>query len=167
YVHIERYYRSPPNVSVYVPNGVDAHWTVFGHRFLQTHGDALGVKGGDGIIGALGPIARGAVKVGSQQRAAGRDFDTLMIGHYHTYIPRGDATPVMCNGSLIGPNEYSHTILRVPGSRPSQSLAFIHPKHGFTAQWPMYLDEKRMAKKSAPWATWEPRVGTPWDVQDA
>lgn len=165
YTHIEQYYRTNPNVSVHVPNGVDAHFSIFGHRFLQTHGDALGVKGGDGIIGALGPIARGAVKIGTQQRAAGKDFDTLVMGHYHVYIPRGDAAPVMANGSLIGANEYSQLILRVPGGRPSQSLAFIHPKHGFTAQWPMYLDEKRMAKSSEPWVVWGKRGPTPWETE--
>jgi hypothetical protein len=166
FTHIEQYFRNDPAVSVHVPNSPDAFFTIFGHRFMQTHGDALGVKGGDGIIGALGPIARGAIKVGSQQRAAGRDFDTLLIGHYHVYIPRGEATRVLANGSLIGPNEYSHTILRVPATRPTQALAFIHHKHGFTAQWPMYLDEKRTAKSSDPWITWGPRTNTPWEVND-
>ncbi len=166
YTHLEQYYRGNPKVDVHVPNGVDAHYSIFGHRIMQTHGDTLGVKGGDGIIGALGPIARGAVKVGGQQRAAGKDFDTLVIGHYHTYIPRGDATPVMANGSLIGPNEYSQLILRVPGSRPSQSLAFIHHKHGFTAQWPMYLDEKRVTKANEPWVTWDGAKETPWNVKE-
>lgn len=165
FTHLEQYYRSNPNISVHVPNGIDAHFSIFGHRFLQTHGDAIGTRGGDGIIGAIGPIARGAVKVGTQQRAAGKDFDTLIIGHYHIYIPRGDATPVMCNGCLIGPNEYSQLILRVPGARPSQSLAFIHAKHGITCQWPMYLD-KPSVKVGEPWVTWEKRSGTPWEVSE-
>ncbi len=159
YQHLERYFRNDPRVSVHVPNDVDGHYTTFGHRLMVTHGDALGVKGGDGIIGALGPIARGAVKVGTQARRAGTDFDTLVIGHYHVHIPRGDAIPVLANGCLIGFNEYAHTILRVPVSRPSQSLAFIHPKHGFTAQWPMYLDGKRMAKSTEPWVTWDKNLG--------
>lgn len=166
FTHIEQYFRSSPKVDVHVPNGVDAHFQVFGHRFMQTHGDRLGVKGGDGIIGAIGPITRGAIKVGAQQRACGRDFDTLMIGHYHIYIPRGDATAVMCNGCLIGPNEYSQLLLRVPGVRPSQSLAFVHHRHGFTAQWAMYVDEKRMGKANDPWVTWSPREGTPWEVRE-
>lgn len=168
FVHIEQHFRRSEKyrnrVSVHVPNEIDAHWSVFGHRFLQTHGDALGVKGGDGIIGVLGPIARGAVKVGTQMRARGKDFDTLMIGHYHTYFPRGDATPVMGNGCLIGANEYSDKILRVPASRPSQSLAFVHHKHGFTAQWPMYLDERKMATINTKWAAWE--QARPWQETD-
>lgn len=154
YCNIEKYFRNDPRVSVYVPNEVDAHFTVFGHRFMATHGDTLGVKGGDGLIGALGPIARGAMKIGAQQRQAGKDFDTLVIGHYHIYIPRGDATPVLVSPSLMGHNMYAHLQLRVRASRPSQSLAFVHHKHGFTAQWPMYLDKKRQASKNSPWFTW-------------
>jgi hypothetical protein len=60
YCHIERYFKNDDRVHVYVPNEVDAHFAIYGHRFMLTHGDTLGVKGGDGIIGALGPIARGA-----------------------------------------------------------------------------------------------------------
>jgi hypothetical protein len=37
----------------------DVHYRVYGVRFLLNHGDMLGVKGGDGIIGAIGPIMRG------------------------------------------------------------------------------------------------------------
>ena len=154
YCHIEQYFRNDPDVSVFVPNEVDAFFSIFGHRVMATHGDTLGVKGGDGLIGALGPIARGAMKIGAQQRQIGRDFDTLAIGHYHFYMPRGDGTPVLLSPSLMGHNTYAHLQLRVKASRPAQALAFIHPKHGFTAQWCMYVDEKRLHKKSEPWFVW-------------
>ena len=154
YCHIEQYFRNDPDVSVYVPNEVDAHFSIFGHRIMATHGDTLGVKGGDGLIGALGPIARGAMKIGAQQRQVGRDFDTLLIGHYHFFMPRGDATPVLMSSALMGYNTYAHLQLRVRASRPSQALSFIHHKHGFTAQWPMYLDKKVLAPKREPWFVW-------------
>ena len=31
--------------------------------FLLTHGDSMGARGGDGIIGAIGPIIRGEKRV--------------------------------------------------------------------------------------------------------
>lgn len=155
YCHVERYFRNNPKVQVYVPNEVDAHFSIYGHKFMLTHGDTLGVKGGDGIIGSLGPIARGAVKVGRSEAMCKRDFDTLLIGHYHTYIPRGDAVPVLANGSLIGYNEYSRLCLRASPARPSQALAFIHPTRGFTAQWPIYLDAKERKTEREPWCAWE------------
>jgi YNFM family putative membrane transporter len=37
------------------------HYRVYGLRFLLNHGDMLGVKGGDGIIGAIGPMQLGFV----------------------------------------------------------------------------------------------------------
>jgi predicted phosphodiesterase len=156
YQHLEVYFRNDPRVTIHVPNEVDAHFAIYGHRFMLTHGDTLGVKGGDGIIGALGPIARGAIKVGRSEAQCGRDFDTLLIGHYHTYIPRGDAVPVLANGSLIGYNEYARLLLRAGPTRPTQALAFIHPKRGITAQWPIYLDgDERRKPGSTAWCAWD------------
>ena len=154
YCHIEQYFRDDPDVSVYVPNEVDAFFSIFGHKFMLTHGDLLGVKGGDGLIGALGPIARGTMKIGAQQRQIGRDFDTLVIGHYHFFLPRGDATPVLVNPALIGHNTYAHLQLRVRANDPAQALTFVHPKWGFTAQWKMILDGRRKIIKPEPWFVW-------------
>jgi predicted phosphodiesterase len=154
YCHIEQYFRDDPDVAVYVPNEVDAFFSIFGHKFMLTHGDMLGVKGGDGLIGALGPIARGTMKIGAQQRQIGRDFDTLLIGHYHFHLPRGDATPVLVNPALIGHNTYAHLQLRVRANDPAQALTFIHPKWGFTAQWKMILDGRRKVKSNDPWFVW-------------
>jgi predicted phosphodiesterase len=154
YCHIEQYFRNDPDVSVYVPNEVDAFFSIYGHKFMLTHGDTLGVKGGDGLIGALGPIARGTMKIGAQQRRIGHDFDTLIIGHYHFYLPRGDASPVLVNPALIGHNTYAHLQLRVAPNDPAQALTFIHPKWGFTAQWKMILDGRRKIIKPEPWFVW-------------
>ncbi len=153
YCQLERHFLRDQRVQFLIPGETDAHFSVLGHRFLLTHGDALGVKGGDGIIGALGPITRGTIKVGRSESQIGRDFDTLLMGHWHTFIPRGDASAALVNGSLKGYDEYARLFLRVPYSRPSQSLWFIHEKHGFTAQWPIYLDELR-TNKGGDWVTW-------------
>jgi predicted phosphodiesterase len=146
YHQLKMYFRADPRFEFFIPDEVDASFTVLGHRFLLTHGDNLGVQGGDGIIGAIGPIARGAFKLGRQMRQAKRDFDTLLIGHYHTYMPRGDAIPVVANGSLIGFNEYANLKLRAPNSRPLQALFMIHPKRGFTCSWPVYLEDEPTEK---------------------
>lgn len=162
YQHLEQWFSKDPRVTIHVPNEVDAHFAIYGHRFMLTHGDTLGVKGGDGIIGALGPIARGAIKVGRSEAQCGRDFDTLLIGHYHTYIPRGDAVPVLANGSLIGYNEYARLLLRAGPTRPTQALAFIHPKRGITAQWPIYLDgDERRKPGSTAWCAWDTNTPKP------
>jgi hypothetical protein len=157
YQQLERHFAKDKRFRFFVPNETDAYFTVLGHRFLLTHGDTLGVKGGDGIIGALGPIARGAFKVGRSEAQIGRDFDTLLMGHYHIYMPRGDAVPVIVNGSLIGYNEYARLALRAPYSRPSQALWFVHQDHGITAQWQIYLDEKHNSNEGSTWVQWQQR----------
>ncbi len=146
YCQLERHFRNDKRFQFAVPGETDVHFPVLGHRFLLTHGDTLGVRGGDGIIGALGPIARGSFKVGRSEAQIGRDFDTMIIGHWHTYIPRGEAVPVIVNGTLKGYDEYARLYLRVPYSRPSQALWFVDAKHGITAQWQIFLDERRVSR---------------------
>lgn len=154
YCQLESWFKGDKRVQFYIPEGTDAYFKVLGHRILLTHGDSLGVKGGDGIIGAIGPIARGAVKVGRSEAQVGRDFDTLVMGHWHTYWPRGECAPVVVNGALKGYDEYARLMLRVPYSRPSQALFFVHAKQGITAQWQVYLEERKGAADSA-WITWK------------
>lgn len=159
YCQLERHFKNDPRIQFLIPSEADAHFSVFGHRLMLTHGDALGVKGGDGIIGSLGPIARGTLKVGRSEAQVGRDFDTLIIGHWHSYIPRGEAVPVIVNGALKGYDEYARLYLRARFSRASQALFFVHPKYGITAQWQIYLQEnaKTDAARGATWVSWETR----------
>lgn len=157
YCQLERTFRGDKRFLFQVPGETDAYFTVAGHRFLLTHGDCLGVKGGDGIIGAIGPIARGAVKVGRSEAQIGRDFDTLLMGHWHTYIPRGDASPVIVNGSLKGYDEYARLLLRVPFSLPTQALWFVHPERGITAQWGIKLEKARAVVKAEEWVSFNRR----------
>lgn len=159
YCQLESHFKrtNDSRIQFHIPGEADAYFTVLGHRFALTHGDRLAVKGGDGIIGTIGPIVRGTKKLLLSEAENGRPIDTVIICHYHTYIPRGDAVPGIVNGSLIGYNEYARNMLRVAPARPSQALWFMHEKHGFTAQWPVYLDTRRKSADSADWVKWEKR----------
>lgn len=139
YKSLQRQFADDPRFHFYVPEETDFYFSVYGHRFLLTHGDSLGVKGGDGIIGALGPITRGTIKVASSERQIGRDFDTIIMGHWHTYIPRSEAVAAIVNGTLKGYDEYARLFLRARFSKPSQALWLVSPKHGVAAQWPVYV----------------------------
>lgn len=140
YHSVARKLESDPRFVFHLPDDTDILLDVYGHKFLLTHGDSLGVKGGDGIIGPLGPIARGAVKLRNSLSAIGRGFDTLVIGHWHQYTPRGDALGVIVNGTLKGYDEYARLFLRARPARPSQALWLVHPKNGIAAQWPVWCD---------------------------
>lgn len=139
YKSLERHFSTDPRFHFFVPEETDFFFSVYGHRFLLTHGDSLGVKGGDGIIGALGPIARGTIKTATSERQIGRDFDTLIIGHWHQYIPRSEAVAVIVNGTFKGYDEYARLTLRARYAKPSQALWLVSPKHGIAAQWPVYF----------------------------
>src|SRR5262249_43643226 len=116
-----------------------------------THGDLLGVKGGDGIIGALGPIMRGALKTSRSEAQIDREFDTLVIGHWHQYLT---LPGLIVNNSLKGYDEFARLALRAPYSRPSQALWFSHPEHGITAHWQVYLDKQRLATDNTKLVSW-------------
>jgi len=146
YCNLERHFRASKHIQFMIPPESDAFFQVYGHRYLLTHGDSLGVKGGDGIIGAIGPIMRGSMKVHRSEAQIGRDFDTLLCCHWHQYLT---LPGLIVNNSFKGYDEYARLALRAPYSRPSQALWFDHPEHGITATWPVYLEPLRTAARSA------------------
>ena len=136
----------------HIPASNEAHFQVYGHRFLLLHGHDLGVRGGDGIIGSIGPITRGKLKVGAQARAMGKDFDTLIIGHWHQYIQlRG----LIVNGTLKGFDGFANSGLRAAPEPAQQALWFLHPKYGITARWPIFLQAERTAGRARKVLSWE------------
>lgn len=110
---------------------------VAGTRYLLMHGHQLGVKGGDGIIGALGPITRGATKVGRAARSVGRDFDVLVIGHYHTtlWLPG-----IIVGPTLKGYDEYAR-VSRFSYEPAAQLMWFSHPKWGPNSPLRVFLQD--------------------------
>ena len=122
--------------SFLVPNGFDAFYRVFDHRILLTHGDRIGSKGGDGFIGAIGPILRGAHKLRLSYAARGREIDTLMMGHWHHGIA---LSGLRVNPTLKGYDEWSMA-MRFQPEHPAQDLFFIHPTRGVTCSWPIQLE---------------------------
>lgn len=157
YQNLRQHFAKDKRFTFFIPDEPDAFFNIYGHRFMLTHGDALGTKGGDGMIGALGPIARGNIKIGQAERHIGRDFDTLVIGHWHSLQPAGAMLPVIVNGCLCGSDEYARLQLRVPYSRPQQALWFVHPKYGITAQWAVFLEGKKKFAAAEEWIQWNDR----------
>lgn len=152
YCLIEKHFvdTNDSRVRFLIPESGEALYRVYGHRYLGVHGDDLGVKGGDGIIGAIGPIMRGEIKVRHSSAQIDRDYDTLLMGHWHQslWLPRA-----IVNNTLKGYDEYARRMLRAPASAPSQSLWFTHPKHGITARWDVGLLD-RPASPAAGWVSW-------------
>lgn len=150
YCNLARDFRRNKSVTFQIPEETDARFNIYGHRYLLSHGDMLGVKGGDGIIGALGPIRRGEIKVRNAESQINRDFDTLILGHWHQYIP---LPGLIVNPTLKGFDEFARSILRAPYARAAQALWFTHPEHGVTAHWQVYLEglERAQEQKVLEW----------------
>ncbi len=121
-------------------------YQVYGLRFLAMHGDMLGVKGGDGIIGSIGPIVRGDIKVRGYAAGIGGQYDILLLGHWHRelWLPN-----VFVSNTLKGYDEYAKNALRAPPEAPTQPLWFVHPKHGITSRWTIKVEEP--AELGAQW----------------
>lgn len=155
YCGVARYFKNTKSIQFSISEEADQPFNVYSHRYLLTHGDSLGVKGGDGIIGALGPIMRGLIKTHRSEAQIEREFDTLVIGHWHQYLT---LPGLVCNNSLKGYDEYARLMLRAPYSRPSQALWFTHPEHGVTAHWQVYLEGKQQAAPASSWVSWPKAV---------
>lgn len=145
-----RHFAKEKSIIFDIPTSNEVHYRVFGRRYLAMHGDMMGVKGGDGIIGVLGPIMRGETKIGRQQSAIGRDYDTLLLGHWHQslFLPR-----VIVNNTLKGFDEFAKNALRAAPSTPSQALWLEHPKWGRTMHRDVFLEDPNGYDANAPWVS--------------
>ncbi len=133
YNMLEKHYESQKKVTFNIPEATDVRISIYNHRYLFTHGDQF--RGGDGIIGPLGPITRGDVKKRARNMQIGQDYDTLVVGHWHRYI---STRQTIVNGSLCGYNEYAY-IGNFSYEPPIQALWITNPEHGITFQMPVYV----------------------------
>ena len=149
YQIVMRHFAGHKNIVFDCPATNEVHFRIYGKRFLLMHGDMMGVKGGDGIIGVIGPIMRGAVKVGRQQSAIGKDFDILLMGHWHQQLWLPGA---IVGNTLKGFDEYAKNALRAVPTPPSQALFFVHPTRGITSRWEVQAENPK-AEVSADWVS--------------
>lgn len=144
YQLLERHFADDARVQFDIRPSNEVFYRVWNKRFLAMHGDMLGVRGGDGIIGSLGPITRGEIKVRGSSASSVSDYDYLLIGHWHQplWLPR-----VVVANSLKGWDEFAKNALRAPVTLPSQPLFFVHPTYGITSRWEIYLEGKDGGKE--------------------
>lgn len=143
YRFLARYFDGDKRVTFYIPDGSDAYYKVYDHAYLLTHGDQF--RGGDGLIGCLGPIIRGDHKKRSRNAQIEMAYDTMLLGHFHQYLHHGR---VIVNGSLKGYDEFAFAN-NFGFEQPQQALFLNHPKYGITYRMPVYVDRKRAPRETA------------------
>jgi hypothetical protein len=139
YHFLAEHFKADKRIQFYIPDQTDAWFEVAGHRCLLTHGDSTGARGGDGIIGAIGPIVRGEKKVRDVASFTGDAYDVALMGHYHIKVSLDN---VIVNPTLKGYDEYARNILRARPERPTQTLIFIHPDEGIIDERRVFLEDK-------------------------
>jgi len=152
YMQLDKLFQDDPDVVFYIPDGTDARVEIAGHRYLFSHGNQF--RGGDGMVGALGPIMRGDHKKRGRNSQVGQEYDTLVIGHWHQLV---QMKRVIVNGSLIGYNEYAYAN-NFGYEPPQQALWVSHPHHGITFSMPVNVGEdfgKKGRKTSGSWVSFD------------
>lgn len=149
YQFLARSFEPDKRVTFYIPDGPDALYRVYHHRYLLTHGDQF--RGGDGQIGAIGPITRGFKRKLARNTAIGMEYDTMLLGHWHQYMP---LTRYIVNGSLKGYDEYANAN-NFEFELPTQALWLTHPERGITMHMPIYLEDPKYVEEGSEWVAWK------------
>lgn len=142
YRFLAKHFDGDKRITFYIPDGSDAYYKVFNHAYLLTHGDQF--RGGDGMIGCLGPIIRGDHKKRSRNAQIDMEYDTMLLGHFHQYLHHGR---VIVNGSLKGYDEYAYSG-NFGFEQPQQALWITHPRHGQTFRMPVFVGNQRADVKT-------------------
>ena len=105
---------------------------VYDTRYSIEHGDEF--KGGDGQVGALGPLKRGQLRGAQQRIAMAQPMDWMVVGHFHQYMPPSQG--LIMGGSLKGYDEYAAGKHLRP-EVPQQGLWVTTPERGPTVFAPV------------------------------
>ena len=133
---LEKHFAKDENVEIIVAESTDLIYDIYTFRFILTHGDRMGVKGGDGFIGSIGPIIRGNKKIRDHLSNYGITYTYTLMAHYHQYQAHSN---LVVNGSLVGPSAYSNDN-RFSPEPPQQALFFVHPIDGIILHHPILCD---------------------------
>ena len=141
---LAREFANDKRVTVLVSDGTDVNYSIYGHKYLLTHGDQF--SGGDSIIGAIGPVTRGDSKKRNRESQIGRPYDTLICGHFHQLVIM---KKIIINGSLKGYDEYAYAH-NFPFEQPQQAMWLTHPEHGITFNMPIFTERTKKDGKHKP-----------------
>jgi len=148
YQFLSKRFENDSRIQFHIPDGSDAYYSIYGHKYLLTHGDQF--RGGDGVIGALGPIIRGDHRKRSRNAQIDMEYDTMILGHWHQLI---QLERLIVNGSLKGYDEYAYAN-NFGFEPPRQALWITHPEHGLTFSMPVYV-ERKQKEISKEWISWK------------
>lgn len=143
YKLLEKEFQADKRVTIQAPETPDLLFSIYGRRFLLTHGDQF--HGGSGISGVFAPLMLGQHRKQKKQAAYGQPFDVLMMGHWHQYI---HTESLLVNGSLKGYDEFADQH-NFPPEPAQQSLSVIRPDGQITFRMPVLCDGAKASPQAA------------------
>jgi hypothetical protein len=144
YQFLAKHFAHDKRITFYVPDSSDALYKIYDLRYLLTHGDQF--RGGDSIIGPLGPLTRGNQKKQARNQAVDMEYDVMECGHWHQYM---QLARLIVNGSLKGYDEYAYQS-NFGFEPPTQALWMTHPRYNITYRMPVYCESPK-TRKSTTW----------------
>lgn len=146
---LAKHFEKDDRVEFQIPNGPDALFSIYGTRYLLTHGDSF-KSFGDSMIGFLGPVVRGDHKKRSRNNQIDMGYDVMMLGHFHQLH---QSQRVIANGSLVGYSEYAYNN-NFGFEVPRQALWLTHRDHGIIMSMPVNVSEPAEYSGNS-WASWK------------
>lgn len=146
---LEKHFENDDRITFQISNGSDTLYRIYGVRYLLTHGDQF--RGGDGMIGALGPIIRGDHKKRSRNNQIDMGYDVLLLGHWHQLI---QMQRLIVNGSTKGYDEYAYAN-NFPYEPPRQALWLTHADHGIIMSMPVNAEKHKNHQQVKEWVSWK------------
>ena len=129
YSLVERHFKDNKCINFHIPKSSDCYYEIYDTKYLLTHGDQLGGKTTDPILGAMASISAGDKKRRQRQEGEGNPFDILVCGHWHQL---GMLPKRIINGNLKGVDEYSYGHAFNP-ERAQQASWVTEYKRGITS----------------------------------
>jgi hypothetical protein len=133
---LAREFSGDKRVEFNISDAFDCHFSIYGTRYLQTHGDQF--KGGSGIAAELSPMMIGDARKRKKQQALRTPYDVMICGHWHRRL----ALPqIKVNGSIKGFDEYAYRC-NFEWQPAVQSFWITDPRHGITIEAPIHVKAK-------------------------
>lgn len=139
YKILQRELKGDRDITLDVPESPDAPVRLYNVRYLLTHGDQF--KGGSGIAGALSPLLLGTHRKTRRNQKAGRPYDIMVMGHFHTSIWM-PTKGLIVGGSVCGYNEYAYQQNLDPED-PQCAFWLTTPEHGVTVSAPVFVGDRQ------------------------
>lgn len=140
YKLLERHFASDKRITWNIPDGADARYTLFGTKYLLTHGDQF--HGGSGIAGAMSPLLLGVHRKTAREVVITGDAHNVMaMGHWHQTIPLL-THGLMVGGCLCGYGEFAYLGNFKP-EPPQQAFWVTTPEHGPTFFTSIFVQDRK------------------------